>query len=75
MHGALRFAHSQSAAIRPPLEYENSGRKREVPRPVAHKACLDGFKAGLEATTLLVNKKIEAVSAYGVGFLLALSIH
>eukprot|EP00903_Cladosiphon_okamuranus_P007043 g6847.t1 len=36
-------------------------RKREVPRPVAHKACVDGFNAGVASTTALVTQRIESL--------------
>lgn len=42
--------------------HERPTRKRETPRPVAHKACEDGFKAGFTATKELITKKIESVS-------------
>lgn len=38
-------------------------RKREVPRPVSYKACVDGFNAGLAETATLVTKRIESVSS------------
>ncbi len=37
-------------------------RKREVPRPVSYKACVDGFNAGVAETTTLVTKRIASVS-------------
>lgn len=50
------------------LEHHGPGRKREVPRPVAHKACVEGFNAGLAATTALISKRIESVSESGIAF-------
>lgn len=37
-------------------------RRRAVPKPIAHKACIDGFKAGFAETSAMVTKYIDAVS-------------
>ncbi|CAM9115156.1 unnamed protein product, partial [Laminaria digitata] len=34
-------------------------RRREVPRPIAHKACVDGFNAGFAATTAFMAERVE----------------
>ncbi|CAN0376204.1 unnamed protein product, partial [Hapterophycus canaliculatus] len=57
----LCFLYGTSRAVPSHLSEACDKRKREVPRPIAHKACLDGFKAGLAATNRLINEKIEAV--------------
>ncbi|CAB1106328.1 unnamed protein product [Ectocarpus sp. CCAP 1310/34] len=43
------------------MQHDAFHRKREVPRPAVHRACVDGFNAGLAATTTLVTKRIESM--------------
>ncbi|CAB1102336.1 unnamed protein product [Ectocarpus sp. CCAP 1310/34] len=43
------------------MQHDAFHRKRAVPRPAVHKACVGGFNAGLAATTALVTKRIESM--------------
>lgn len=75
MRGVLPYAVQVIEALSCDLRSHMIDRRREVPRPIAHKACLDGFKAGLAATTALVNEKIGDVSKNGLRLQLTLNMH